>query len=309
MIIDSHAHLYSDRMAPSLWVDTMAEYGGAVAGRPPETVRKRIVEGWFDETGDLLIADMDESGVDHSVVFVLDFGPFSGTGDDVSLVERYQLFHRAVQRHPGRISLFGGVDPRRPDACRFIRRAAREWGIKGVKIWPPAGAYPNAPYCYRLYQTCAELNLPVVIHTGQEISPMHSESSRPSLCDQPANDFPEVTFVLAHAGMGWWEEAAEMAWHHPNVHLDIAYWQAKYLRSPELFERELRSLMSLAGPTKVMFGSDWPAMRLVPRGRQQAFVPMVQDLGSSTVSGVTFAQEEIDLLMGGNARRIYRLGE
>jgi predicted TIM-barrel fold metal-dependent hydrolase len=308
MIIDTHTHLYSDRMAPSLWIDTMADYGGAVSGRPPESVRKRIVEGWFDETGDLLIADMDTAGVDHSVVFVLDFGPYAGTEDSVSLKERYELFHRAIERHPTRISLFGGIDPRRPDASRFIRRAKAEWNIKGVKIWPPAGAMPNAPYCYRLYQTCAELDLPVVIHTGQEIGPMHSDTTHPSLCDQPASDFPELTFVLAHAGMGWWEEAAEMAWHHPNVHLDIAYWQSKLLRHPGLFQRELRDLITLSGPTKVMFGSDWPAMRLVPKARHEVFVDALASLPRNGISGVSFGQEEIDLLLGGNAQRVYKLG-
>lgn len=298
MIIDAHTHLYGPRMAPGYWVETMATYGSRVSGQTPEYVRQRIESDWFDESGDLLVRDMDEAGIDRSVVFVLDFGLHGGTDDQVSLAQRYALFHQAVQRHPGRLALFGGVDPRRPDSVRFIRRAAAEWGIRGVKIWPPAGVVPNDPACYRVYEACVDLGLPVVVHTGQEIAPLRSECCRPILVDQPASDFPELTFVLAHAGMAWWQEAADIAWHHPNVYLDIAYWQAKYLRSPEQFAGELRALLSTAGPGRVFFGSDWPALRRVRRVRPDAWVQLLRSLPEHAPAGVKFEAHEIDLLMG-----------
>jgi predicted TIM-barrel fold metal-dependent hydrolase len=119
--------------------------------------------------------------------------------------------------------------------------------------------------------------------------------------DQPANDFPELTFVLAHAGMGWWQEAAEIAWHHPNVYLDIAYWQAKYLRSPELFCQELRALISTAGKNRVLFGTDWPALRRVGRVAHSTWVNVLRDLPDNAPGGVTFERDEIDLLLGGAA--------
>jgi predicted TIM-barrel fold metal-dependent hydrolase len=179
--------------------------------------------------------------------------------------------------------------------------AKESFGIRGVKIWPPAGARPNEPYCYRVYERCAELGLPVVVHTGQEIGPLRSECTRPLFVDQPANDFPEVTFVLAHAGMGWWQEAAEIAWHHPNVYLDIAYWQAKYLRSKERFCEELRALISTAGRHRVFFGTDWPAMREVRRVKPDVWVKTLHDLPDHAPGGITFEREEIDLLLGGAA--------
>jgi predicted TIM-barrel fold metal-dependent hydrolase len=307
MIIDAHTHLYGHEMAPRYWVEAMATYGSRVSGQSQEYVRGRIESDWFDESGDLLVHDMDEAGIDTSIVFVLDFGLYAGTDDDVSLARRYALFHQAVQRHPGRLVLFGGVDPRRPDGVRFIRRAVREWGIKGVKIWPPAGVFPNDAACFRLYEACAELGLPVVIHTGQEIAPMRSECCRPILIDQPANDFPEVTFVLAHAGMAWWQEAADIAWHHPNVYLDIAYWQVKYLRNPEHFASELRALMSTAGKRRVFFGSDWPAMRKVGRVKPDTWVQILKSLPERAPGGVRFEASEIESLMGKAAADVLQL--
>jgi predicted TIM-barrel fold metal-dependent hydrolase len=299
--IDAHAHLYSAEMAPAYWIRAMAEYGTKISGRSAADVRARIEEDWFDPTGDRLIADMDAAGIDTSIVFLLDFGPYGGTDDNVSLEHRYELFAEAVGRHDGRLLFYGGVDPRRPDAVALIERAAREWSLSGVKIWPPAGIYPNDPACYRVYEKCAELGLPVVIHTGQEIGPLRSECTKPIFIDQPANDFPELTFVMAHAGMAWWQEAAEIAWHHQNVYLDIAYWQAKYLRSPERFAQELRGLLSTAGKGRVFFGTDWPALRTVRKVRHDTWVQVLRDLPNSAPGSVAFERDEIDLLLGGAA--------
>jgi hypothetical protein len=303
MIIDAHTHLYSAEMTPRYWVQAMAEYGSAISTRSPQFVRERIERDWFDPQGDQLIADMDAAGIERSVVFVLDFGLYGGVGDDISLARRYELFAAAVARHPGRLLLYGGIDPRRPDAASFIERAAREHSIAGVKLWTPAGVFPDDRSAYKVYAKCAELDLPVVIHTGQEIAPLRSECTRPILVDQAANDFPEVTFVLAHAGMAWVAEAAEMAWHHPNIYLDIAYWQAKYLRSPEKFTRELRELISTAGPDRVMFGTDWPALRKVRRVKHDTWVKVLTDLPHDAPGGVAFSAEEIDGLMGANAQQ------
>jgi predicted TIM-barrel fold metal-dependent hydrolase len=127
------------------------------------------------------------------------------------------------------------------------------------------------------------------------------------LVDQAASDFPECTFVLAHAGMGWWEEAAEIAWHHRNVYLDIAYWQVKYLRSPERFARELRALLSTAGKGRVLFGSDWPALRTVERVRPDAWTRFLCELPERAPAGLRFDADEIELLMGKAAAKVFGL--
>ncbi len=308
MIIDAHTHLYSAEMTPNYWLDAMAAYGSALSNRTPEFVRERIERDWFDPQADQLIADMDAAGIDSAVVFVLDFGLYGGVDDGISLARRYELFAGAVARHPGRLVLYGGIDPRRPDAARFIERAADEHAIAGVKLWTPAGVFPNDRSAYKVYAKCAELKLPVVVHTGQEIAPLCSESTRPILVDQAANDFPEVTFVLAHAGMAWVAEAAEIAWHHPNVYLDIAYWQAKYLRSPERFARDLRDLISTAGVQRVMFGTDWPALRTVPRVKHDVWVKVLRALPDDAPGGIEFSADEIDHLMGANAQQALGIG-
>jgi predicted TIM-barrel fold metal-dependent hydrolase len=307
-ILDAHTHLYSRELAPPFWLNSMVRYGASVSGRTEEYVQNRIEKDWFDVSGDLLVSDMDEAGIEKSVVFAMDMGLSGGVDDDISLVQRYELFAKAVTRHSDRLVLFGGIDPRRPDAAKFVERAVKEWNIKGVKIWPPAGVIPNAPYCYRVYEKCAQLGLPVVVHTGQEIGPLHSQSARPIFVDQPAADFPEVTFVLAHAGMAWWEEAADMAWHQPNVYVDIAYWQGKFLKNSEVFFKQLQGLISIAHARKVIFGSDWPALRNVPRVRPKEWVEVLMGLSESQDGAVPVLKEtERDLLVAGAAQKAYAL--
>lgn len=300
-LIDAHTHLYSAEMAPPYWYEAMAEYGAAISRRSREEVLATIERDWFDPDGDRLVADMDAAGIERSAIHLLDLGLYGGTDDNVSLERRYALYAAAVARHPDRLVFFGGVDPRRPDAVRLIRRAHAEWAMAAVKIWPPAGFYPNEPACYRVYAACAELGIPVLIHTGQEIGPLRSECTRPIYCDQPANDFPELTFVLAHAGMAWWREAAEIAWHHPNVYVDIAYWQSKYLRSPEGFAHDLRGLITTAGKRRVIFGTDWPALRKVAKVEPARWVETLRGLVDEPVGGAEFERDEIELLLGGNA--------
>lgn len=108
--------------------------------------------------------------------------------------------------------------------------------------------------------------------------------------------------------MAWAAEAAEIAWHHPNVYVDIAYWQSKYLRSVERFMRELRELMSTAGAARVMFGTDWPALRTVRRVKHDVWVRTLLDLPASAPDGLEFRPEEIEQLMGGTAQRALGIG-
>ena len=302
MIIDAHAHLYGPRLTPGAWINAFVEYGCAISNRSQDFVRDRVEQTWFDETGDLLISDMDEAGIEKAVIMAIDFALYAGVDDEVSLEQRYEIYHQAIEKHAGRLILYGGVDPRRPHSAKFVERAVNEWDLKGFKLWC-TGINPGDRACYRIYEKCAELGLPVVVHTGQEIAPASSEPTRPIYVDQPSNDFPEVTFVLAHAGMAWWEEAASLAWHHPNIYLDTAYWQSKYLTQPNDFPKKLRDLMSMAGKGKVFFGTDWPALRTVKKVNHASWLEILRSLPEDSTSGVEFTKEEIDLLLGGAAQQ------
>ena len=135
MIIDSHAHLYGPRVTPRAWLQAFADYGSAISTRSSDYVGRKIAEGWFDETGDLLVADMDEAGIDKTVIMAIDFGLYAGTDDDVSLEQRYAIFYEAVQRHPQPACALRQRRPtasRRPGLRAARRRAVGNEGVQAL---------------------------------------------------------------------------------------------------------------------------------------------------------------------------------
>jgi predicted TIM-barrel fold metal-dependent hydrolase len=69
-------------------------------------------------------------------------------------------------------------------------------------------------------------------------------------------DFPDLRIIMAHVGYPWVDEAVQVAWRNPNVHVDLSgilprYFPPQmwhYLQMPDLRER-------------VLFGSDYPMLR------------------------------------------------
>jgi predicted TIM-barrel fold metal-dependent hydrolase len=76
----------------------------------------------------------------------------------------------------------------------------------------------------------------------------------------PVEQFPDVHFVFAHGGRGWWyDTAAFLALSKPNVWLDLAGLPPKNL--PTYYSRF--DLSRLA--EKMIFGTDWPGIPGVAR--------------------------------------------
>lgn len=307
MKIDSHCHLWGDRVPSPLWKEMLIDTGVNMSGSDRDQVEQKIEEGLLDTTGDKLVADMDRAGIDKSILLMLDFGLTSPDGHEMPIDEQHQLFADAVDRHPDRLIAFGGIDPRRDRAAEYVDRAVDEWNMKGIKLHPSSGFYPNDNICYPIYQRCQERDIPVVIHTGPEAAPFASKYALPVYVDEIANRFPDLDIVMAHAGLSRWEEAAEIAGLKQNVYVDLAYWQVKSLRRPRTrVWEQLRWVMDTVGPHKVMFGSDWPALRLVDRVDHPTWVDTIESLPSKSREEIDteFSDEEIEMLMGDNAERI-----
>ena len=308
-VIDAHTHLWGPRMTGDFWWDALIRFGVSVSGHSFEDVKKRI-EGQSDETGDELVKDMDEAGVEKALVHIVDFSLFRGSSDNCSLEELHEICYKAVEKHKDRLLLVGGVDPRRPDAAKFVEKAVKDYKIVAVKMHPATGFYPNDRCCYHVYCKLQELGIPAWIHTGPEIAPLYSKYTQPVFLDEVANEFPDLTIIMAHGGLCWWEEAAVLTSEKPNMYMDTAYWQIKGLgRGPEWeLYRQLRWVITMAGKKKVLYGTDWPATRLVKRANYTTWLerlknppPIVKQMG------IEFTQEEMDLFLGGNTARLFNL--
>jgi predicted TIM-barrel fold metal-dependent hydrolase len=308
MIIDIHVHMMGEGLPSKAWWDAFYRVSASLSGAPLEKVKERA-KGWWDMSGDMLVNDMDAAGIDKSVLLVVDPALGAGTGETISLDEVHRIFAKAVARHPDRLIAFAGVDPRRPEAPTFVERAVKEWNMKGLKLHPAMGFYPNSTEAYRVYSKCLELGIPVLVHTGPEVAPLYSKYGQTIFLDDVANDFPDLKIIIAHAGGSSWPEAASIAGNKPNIWLDLAWWQPKMLRRPVAeFYGPLRSMLDAIGPGKILFGSDWPTLRLVRRMGPAAWVKAFTDIPEEVkAAGITFTEEEIKGILGRNAAKLLGL--
>jgi len=129
-----------------------------------------------------------------------------------------------------------------------------------MKIHPPhqlfaANAYADGklPALRMIYKTAERLKMPVMVHTGTSVFPgARSKFGDPMALDDVAQDFPDLTILMAHGGRPLWcDTAFYLLRRHRNLYLDISSIPPKRLLG--WFPR----LEEIAD--KVVFGSDWPA--------------------------------------------------
>jgi uncharacterized protein len=157
---------------------------------------------------------------------------------------------------------FGSVDPLSGErAVRRVRSLVDEYGVKGFKFHPSLQAFePNDRGFYPIYEAIAEAGVPALFHTGQTglgsgLPGGHGIKLRysdPTLLDDVAADFPDLTIVMAHPAVPWVDAQIAIATHKTNVYIDLSGWSPKYF-PPQLVHAAGRQLR-----TKVLFGTDFP---------------------------------------------------
>ena len=196
-----------------------------------------------------LLDEMRATRVDRALVLPIAFGlPF---GDDLS--ERW-LQATADAGAGGRLLPGASVHPRDPEAVARLRRYAAQ-GARAVKLHPAAQRFfPDAPEVIPIYEECARLGLPVVFHGGRAgIEPTYTHQFTLMRHYEGAlRRFPELPFVIGHAGARDVADAIPLAQRNPNAWLGIHGQGVTTLH--ELIER--------VGADRLLFGSDWPFYHL-----------------------------------------------
>ena len=198
-----------------------------------------------------LLAEMDLLGIEKAVVFPIRYGwPF---GDDMT-----EWYHEAIRKSGkgDRFILCGSVKPILEDAPRKVGEY-RKQGLKGIKMHPNfARFYPNDREAWPAYEACAKHDLPVLVHSGRTgfkekkswLFKLYTEDYADIRnFKEPIAAFPQVRFVLCHAGALQNDQAIKIAREHKNVWLDIHGQGVDNIRT---MIREL-------GPERLLYGTDW----------------------------------------------------
>lgn len=195
----------------------------------------------------------------QAVIFMIDFETASGFPypGNARIAE-------AVRAHPDVFTGFASVDPWKGQAAvREIERSVRELGLRGLKLHPGLQNFtPNEPQFGPLYAKCAQLRIPIIIHTGHTGigaglpggGGVRLKHCRPIYLDDVAAEFPDLTIIMAHPAWPWHEEQISVAMHKPNVYIDLSGWSPKYF--PPAVVQYANTLLQ----DKMIFGSDYPVI-------------------------------------------------
>ena len=313
-VIDAHAHLIADR---SWRTDEYYEQFSRVWGHirvpesraDPDYLDRKVWPGVFDPDGSKLIAEMDGAGIDVSVFMPMDHGLALGE-PATDIYKRNEAYAEIVERHLGRLYSFVGVDPRRREATSLVRSAIESWGMKGLKLYPPTGFFPFDEVCTSLYEIALAFDVPVLFHTGFATPGLEAEYSRPIHLDRVASRFPELQIIMGHTGYlqadAWWREAVGVATYKPNVHLELSTWQGWH--TDEEFIRVMAFMRDRVGAERILWGSDRTGIPLrVPQAEWVDRFRCLADLAAQ--HGIAFSSDEVQLILGRNAARLYHIAK
>jgi hypothetical protein len=201
---------------------------------------------------------MDDEGVATAVILGKDYG-LLGDRQNANLPD--EEVAEFVKAHPDRFIGFTAVHPDRDVQANLQRldRAVHDLGLRGIKLNPASGFYPNDERLYPVYERATALRLPVVIHMG--VKPP-SEGSRLKYChplyiDDIAVDFPNLKIIIAHAAYPWVDDLIMAALYAQNIFVDISTLnQIEEVLGYPVIAPTLRKLTCSLGAGRVLFGSD-----------------------------------------------------
>lgn len=222
-----------------------------------------------------LVESMDTYGIDHAVVFTLD-GFFEDSRKHNDELAQF------VAAHPGRLTGFATVYPRRADAADEVRRSVIELGMKGVKLHPwLQGFSPVEAHMTPIAETCVELGVPMIFHDG---TPPYTTPLQIAVL---AERHPELTVILGHSGLlDLWPEALAAASRNENVWLCLC--------GPPT--AALQKLVDGVPHDRIVFGSD------IGFGHDYQARHRLEQ-----VRALNLTDESLEAILGGNATRLLSL--
>ncbi len=229
MIIDFHAHVYTDQDAPK----TIA------------AAERRVgIEAGGQGTVSDLRKSMRSSGIDLSVLL-----PVARQPQQVGEVNDW--FLRAAGE--GLIT-FGAIHPFQPDLVEELDRLKNK-EVRGVKVVPfLQKVYPDDPRCDPLYKALIERDMVLVFHAGKEPVDLREVFGTPDRFARVADRHPDLTLVLSHlGGFRMWRDVRKfLIPPAENVYFDTSY------VSTRLSLEETLALILEMGTDRVLFGTDYP---------------------------------------------------
>ncbi|MDP4118355.1 MAG: TatD family hydrolase [Bacillota bacterium] len=228
-IIDSHCHIYPDKIAEKATEATETFYG--------------INHTELNGTVSLLLREGTKAGIGHFIVQSV-----ATTPAQVSSINNF--IARSVKEAEGKFTGLGTLHPDSSDIKGDIEEIL-SLGLQGVKLHPDIQKFKVDDYrCLKIYEEC-EGNLPILMHTGDN----RYDYSNTNRLIPILEIYKHLTVIGAHFG-GWsvWEKAAKELAHKDfeNFYVDCS--STFYTMD----NKGILNLINAYGEDRVLFGTDYP---------------------------------------------------
>ena len=311
-IVDEHQHFWNAR--PDNWVEgreNLAKgwidcfYGYHQLG-PPEThwPLEKYQRWTLEDYG----RDVFEEGhVDYAVLQSTFLYYWYKEGFNTT--KRNQTVAEAF---PGKVIVNGRWDPREgEEGLRRFEENHKRDNYKGVKLYT-AEWYGNSrgykvsdPEAYRYLDKTRELGIKNVhLHKGPTIWPMDRDAFDVEDVDRAATDFPDLNFIVEHAGVPRIDQFAYIAVQEPNVYAGLSVVIGAHMHArPNTFARFMGELLFWVGEDRIVFGSDYGIWE--PKWQVEGFIDwqMPDSEQFSDYPKLTTAAKK--KIMGLNAAKLY----
>ena len=298
-ILDGHMHLFTAETAreAAAWQPPASPAVAAAAARrlaryeheqavpsaapAPESV-EAAASRWLRE--------LDRHGVSAAVF--------------LALAPRPESLRRFVALRPDRLLAFTFVNPWEPDAPDRLAEDVRQRGFRGLKLYPTIqGFHVCDERAYPLYERAETLGIPILIHFGVTLDYRSDlRYANPLDLHPVARDFPDIPFIVAHAGAGFFRETLFLAYQCANVHVDTSgsgAWMA-YLPRPMTAHEALERLLAVFGAGRVIFGTD-------SRHAAEGYRHWLLSGQRSILDALQVSEQEQRKVLGGNMARLVKL--
>jgi aminocarboxymuconate-semialdehyde decarboxylase len=324
-IIDVHTHMFT-----RAWLELLRTKGGKYSLKVRPDGKEEVFRGetpvvlpqpgHFDY--ELRIKAMDEAGIDMSVVSLTCPSVHWGTEETSVQAARESNDNMAAaqKKYPNRIRWFTSLPWEYPArAVEELKRTCDNGAIGVMVIANIAGRSLTDPFFAPIWKEIDKRALPVLVHPGEPPGADYMDMGKydlswsvgfmfdTTLCvtrmifDGFFDLYPNLKLIASHAG-GTLPYLVGRFMKGDEVELPQ---RRKMTRSPHDYLRHiyydcitydlgaLRYLISVVGPDRVMFGTDWPHW--------------VHDIKGSLKHTAALPKEQCDAIRGGNAQRVFKL--
>lgn len=128
----------------------------------------------------------------------------------------------------------------------------------GLKLHPIIQGIPfNSEYTYNALDVFNGTGKPVLLHAGacryylgEEKCLQHCDLDNPIAAKEMISRYPDIPFIIGHAGIAEYKEWASLLYKFDNVYIDITSQSVS----------SIKSLIKWYGEDKLLFATDWPCI-------------------------------------------------